>query len=173
MDIVENLDVWQAEFDRTWLAHFTATGECNFKIYPKPANTSAPAGKGVDLSKSRLIFITTAGGYLKDSQEPFDAADDLGDYTLRTFPMSTTFDRLAYSHDHYNHADVLEDAQVLLPMRHLEELAEEGVIGELVPTVISYMGYQPDAAKVVREMIPQIVDIALAEKAHAALLVPA
>jgi hypothetical protein len=173
MDIVENLDEWQAEFDSTWLAHFKETGETDWKIYPKPNNKTAPSGEGVDLSQSRLLFITTAGGYLKDSQEPFDAADDLGDYTLRRFPISTPFEELAYSHEHYDHADIEADPQVLLPLRHLEGLVADGTIGELVPNVVSYMGYQPQVRRIVEELIPSIVDIALAEKAHAALLVPA
>jgi D-proline reductase (dithiol) PrdB len=173
MEIVENLDAWQAEYERTWLAHYKETGEVNWKIYPKPTNTSAPSGKGIDLSQSRLILITTSGAYLKDSQEPYDSDDDLGDYSIRTFPMDTAFDALGYSHSHYDHTDVNKDPQVLLPLRHLEGFAAEGMIGELIPTVVSYMGYQPDAGRTVRELIPQVVDIALAEKAHAALLGPA
>ena len=173
MEIIENLEAWEAEYKSTWLAHYNETGETNWKIYPKPTNTSTPSGKGIDLSQSRLILITTSGGYLKDSQAPFDADDDLGDYSIRTFPMSTSFNVLGYSHSHYDHTDVNKDPQVLLPLRHLEEFAAEGMIGELVPTVVSYMGYQPDAARTVRETIPAIVDFALAEKAHAALLVPA
>ena len=173
MDIVENLDAWQAEFDSTWLAHFNETGETNWKIYPKPNNSSAPSGKGVDLSQSRLLFISTAGGYLKDGQEPFDDEDDLGDYSLRRFPISTPFEAIAFSHSHYNHADVEADPQVLLPLRHLEALVADGTIGELVPNVLSLMGYQPHVRRTVEELIPQVVDIALAEEAHAALLVPA
>jgi hypothetical protein len=61
----------------------------------------------------------------------------------------------------------------LLPLRHLEGLVADGTIGELVPNVVSYMGYQPQVRRIVEELIPSIVDIALAEKAHAALLVPA
>ena len=173
MDIVENLDAWQAEFDSTWLAHYNETGETDWKIYPKPNNKTAPSGKGVDLSQSRLLFISTAGAYLKDSQEPYDAEDDLGDYSLRRFPIWTPFEQIAFSHGHYNHADVEADPQVLLPLRHLEALVEDGTIGELVPNVVSIMGYQPHVRRTVEELIPQIVDIALAEKAHAALLVPA
>jgi hypothetical protein len=59
MEIVENLDAWQAEYERTWLAHYKETGEVNWKIYPKPTNTSAPSGKGIDLSQSRVFINTT------------------------------------------------------------------------------------------------------------------
>ena len=63
-----------------------------------------------------------------------------------------------------------EDAQVLVPLRHL---ATEGVIGEVAPQAVSFMGHQPDASRVVEELIPAIVLVAEVEQPHAALLVPA
>lgn len=173
MEIVENLDQWTQSFRAGWLAHYEQTGETDFKQYTRPRNRQAPAGPGVDLSQSRLLFITTAGAYLPASQQPFDAESKLGDYTLRAFPVTTPFSAIAYAHTHYDHAAVDADPQVLMPLRHLEEMVEEGKIGALAPTVVSFSGYQPDIARVVDEMIPPILDIARKEQAHAALLVPA
>ena len=52
-------------------------------------------------------------------------------------------------------------------------MVTEGAIGELAPSMVSFMGYQPDVSRVVDEMIPAILEVARAEGAQAALLVPA
>ena len=105
------------------------------------------AGPAIKLSESRLILISTAGGYLRGSQEPFDASNDLGDTSIRLFPSSTPLDALAYAHEHYDHDAADADPQVLLPLRHLDDL--------------------------VAESVPQVLEAALASGADAALLVPA
>lgn len=172
MEILENRDRWQDEYQRVWLAHYQATGETKWDIYNRPDHQETPAGPGIDLAQSRLMLISSAGGYLPASQQPFDAADDLGDYTIRTFSVLTDPTAIAFAHDHYDHTAVNADQQVLLPLAHLRNLVDEAVIGELAPSVVSFMGYQPDAARVVDETIPAILAVAKAEQIDAALLVP-
>lgn len=173
MQILENYDEWKAAFQAGWLAHLQKTGEIDWSLYNRPDNKTAPAGPGVDLAQSRLMLITTSGAYLPGQHPPFDATNPLGDYSIRLWPSPTPLEALAYSHDHYDQAAVKADPQVLLPLGHLEELVGEGVIGELAPSVISFMGYQPDVSRVVDEMIPEIVAAAQAEEVQAVLLVPA
>ena len=175
MEILENLEQWQTEYEQGWLAHYRQTGEMDFKnLYNRPKNKVAPSGPGVDLSKSRLAFISSAGGYLRESQPPFNThKPDLGDYSIRLFPTSTPLDALAFAHVAYDHTAVNEDPQVLVPLRHLEDMVSEGIIGELAPSVISFCGWQPDVARTINELIPAIVAAAKAEAAAAALLVPA
>ncbi len=173
MEIVENLSEWEATFRSNWLAHFNETGQTDWSQYNRPNNKTAPAGPGIDLSQSRLALISTAGAYLRHSQEPFDAPNLLGDYTIRLFPTASPFSDLAYAHDHYDHTAVNEDPQVLLPLRHLEDMVAEGAIGELAPSVTSFSGYEPDVKRVVDELIPAILEAARAEEIDAALLVPA
>jgi hypothetical protein len=103
----------------------------------------------------------------------FDAANPLGDYTIRRFPVTTPLESVAYAHTHYDHTAVKADPQVLIPLRHLADLVDEGVIGQLAPAVISFMGYQPDVTRTVHELIPAILAAVKAEAAQAALLVPA
>lgn len=138
----------------------------------RPKNSVAPAGRRVELSRSRLALISTAGGYLPATQAPFDAANPLGDYTIRRFPSAAPLSEIAYAHDHYDHTAVDADPQVLLPLGHLAELVAEGQIGALTPNVISFMGYQPDVGRVLDELIPAIRAAVQAEGADAALLVP-
>ncbi|MDH3675310.1 MAG: glycine/sarcosine/betaine reductase selenoprotein B family protein, partial [Anaerolineae bacterium] len=82
-------------------------------------------------------------------------------------------DRIAYAHDHFDHMAVDQDPQVLLPLRHLAEMVADGRLGDLAPSTISFMGYQPDVGRVVNEMIPAIIEVAQTEEVDAALLVPA
>ena len=175
MNILDDVQAWQAEYEQGWLKHYQETGEMDWKnLYKRPKNSAAPTGSGIDLSKSRLMLISSAGSYLKDSQEPFitDKAD-LGDFSIRTYPSSTPFDALEYAHQAYDQSDVRADAQVLLPLRHLEAMVEEGVIGELAPSVVSFNGWLPDVPRTIDELLPRIVEAAKAEQVDGALLVPA
>jgi hypothetical protein len=172
VEIFEDRVAWEAAFRAGWLAHYERSGEADFKQYIRPKNSAAPAGPGIELSRSSLMLISSAGRYLPASQEPFDAASPLGDYTIRRFPVNTPLRDIAYAHTHYDHAAVDADPQVLMPLGHLAELVAEGAIGALTPSLISFMGYQPDVGRVLDELIPAIVAAARAEGAQAALLVP-
>jgi Glycine/sarcosine/betaine reductase selenoprotein B (GRDB) len=125
------------------------------------------------LATSRIVLISSAGGYLAQEQAPFDAANPYGDYSIRTFSLYTAFDQIAYAHDHYDHTAVNADPQVLLPLRHLNDLEEENWLGDIAPQVISFMGYQPDVSRLLDETIPAIIAAAQATGARGALLVPA
>lgn len=174
MKILEDLEQWKAEYEQGWLAHYKETGEFNWKIYNRPKNSTAPSGPGIDLSKSRLMFISSAGGYLPRSQKPFNTNKaDLGDYSIRLIPTSTPLDKLAFAHGSYDHTAVEQDPQVLVPLRHLDNMVNEGLIGQLAPSFISFCGWLPDVERTINELIPAIVEAAKAAEAQAALLVPA
>ncbi|NJL96077.1 MAG: hypothetical protein HC915_21265 [Anaerolineae bacterium] len=166
MHIIEDRAAWEETYRTVWLDHFQKTGETDWKIYPRPTNHQPISGPAIDLSQSRLMLITSAGSYLKDQQDPFDAANPLGDYTLRLYPAQTDFAALAYAHEHYDHAAVNADPQVLVPLRHLEQLVQAGVIGKLAPMVVSFSGYLPDAARVEDELLPAILAQAQAQGAQ-------
>lgn len=171
-EILEQREAWQATFQQGWLAHFEQTGERDWQQYQWAKNSGAPAGPPIDLARSRLLLISSAGSYLRDQQQPFDAANPLGDYTIRTFPSATALSGLAYAHEQYDHTAVEADPQVLVPLRHLDDLVAEGRIGALTPSVVSFMGYQPDLSRLIDELIPAILTVAQNEQADAALLVP-
>ncbi len=173
MDIVENFEQWQADYFEEWLPHYEKTGELVWLNYPRAHNRSAPSGSGIDLAKSRLLLLSSAGGYLRDEQEPFDAANDLGDYSIRTFPVDTPFEKIGFAHDHYDHTAVTTDPQVLLPLKHLQDMAAEGKIGALAPFIISYSGYQPDISRILGQTIPAILQAAQDHQADGVLLIPA
>lgn len=172
MKIAEGLDNWTTDFQNRWLMEVNQHNRINWNVYSYIKNSNSPQSTGIDLSISKLIFISSAGGYLSSNDTPFDAGNWLGDYSIRTFPISTNFNNIRYSHDHYDTTAVKQDAQVLLPLNHLKSMVEENIIGEICDTVISFMGYQPDVNNVITKTIPAILDIVKKEKVDAALLVP-
>lgn len=173
MHIFENRAQWNAQYREQWLTHFERTGKIDWKLYPRVKNAPLARRPGIKLEKSRIVFITSSGAYLATSQTPFDAANQLGDYTVRNFPITSTAKDLEYAHDHFDHSAIKQDMQVLLPLNHLLQFETNGWIGEIAPEVISFMGYQPDVNRLVDEAIPRIVAAAMAQHAEAALLVPA
>ena len=99
------------------------------------------------LHRCSVALLTSAGIYLKDSQPPFDTEREQreptwGDPTYRVIPSTVRQEQVACSHLHINHADLLEDVDVVLPIRAFTALAEEGRIGSLAPEHYSFMGYQ-------------------------------
>lgn len=172
MAVLENKSEWREHFRENWLAQLEEHGVTNWEIYKHPRNERAPGVAGVELRKSRLLLITSAGAYLRDEQEPFDEPNLHGDYTLRTFSATTPFSALAYAHGHYDPTMIREDAQVGIPLDHLEGMVDAGQLGAIAPTVVSFMGYQPNSARVVEEFVPQVVSEAREAGADAALLAP-
>lgn len=172
VDMLEDRAAWEATYRNGWYDHYQRTGEIDWSLYNRPKNESTPAGAPVNLSQSRLMLVSTAGGYLPESQEPFDAAHDLGDYSIRVLPMDTPPTRIDYAHDHYDQTAVRQDSQVLLPLAHLQALVDEGRLGAITRSFVSFMGYQPDVSRVLDETFPDILAIAKQEQPDAILLVP-
>lgn len=170
-DIVEGLDAWQDAFEKGWLASYHQTGIINWDQYRPPVNRQPITGAGIDLAASRLMLIPSAGAYLPQEQQPFDAQDPIGDYSLRGIPSRVELKQLAYAHDHFDHTAVNSDPQVLLPLDHLRRFADEGAIGNLTD-IASFMGYLPNVSRVVKETFPAILQYAKNEQAQAALLIP-
>jgi hypothetical protein len=172
MEVIENPKEWMINFHNGFVRSYKETGKFDWKKYIRPKNTRAPHGPGIDLSNSRLMLISSAGGYLPPIQTPFEASNVFGDYSIRKIPSSTPLTEFAYAHEHYDHSYVDADAQVLLPLRHLEDFVEEGIIGELAPSMVSFMGYQPNVIRVIKELAQAILHVAQEEQIDAALLVP-
>ncbi len=67
------------------------TGKINWKSYSYIKNSSSPASSGIDPADSKLLFISSAGGYLPAIDKPFDACNILGDYSIRKIPIQADF----------------------------------------------------------------------------------
>jgi hypothetical protein len=99
------------------------------------------------LAESRIGLLTSAGIYMKRTQPSFDLEreqthPDWGDPSWRAIAASTQVADIGVAHLHINDEDLLADPEIALPMRLLEGLASEGVIGGTVDEHVSVMGYQ-------------------------------
>jgi D-proline reductase (dithiol) PrdB len=177
--VVENSDEWGERFEAGWLAYVKENvvgvpdASPDWDLYKGARNRQWVSGKGIDVSKSRVLLVSSAGGSLVSANAPFDAENPISDPTIRVFPSSTPLDEVRFDATHYDHAGINVDPQVQLPLRHMEDLAADGTIGELTDNVVNFSGYQPDIRIVANEVAPRILDAAREEKADAALLVPA
>ena len=61
---------------------------------------------------------------------------------MATDPRDTQQGELAMAHLHVNTTDFLDDHEVAMPLRALDELVADGVVGASAPEHISVMGYQ-------------------------------
>lgn len=105
----------------------------------------APLRKPVE--RCTIALLTSAGIYIKGEQEPFDTERERrepswGDPTYRVIPSGVAQEQVGCSHLHINDADILEDVNVVLPIRAFQSLVQEGAIGGLADEHYSFMGYQ-------------------------------
>ena len=105
----------------------------------------APLTKPVE--RCTIALMTSAGVFLKDSQQGFDEEREWreptwGDPTYRVIPRDVRQEQVGCSHLHINRTDLLEDLDVVLPFRAFGTLESEGRIGRLADEAYSFMGYQ-------------------------------
>jgi glycine/betaine/sarcosine/D-proline reductase family selenoprotein B len=173
MAVVDDREGWRAAFEAGWLKTYTETGELDWANYNLPRNTTSVEGPAIDLKAAKLAVISTGGFYIEGEQEPFDEPDLHGRYDIRLLPIDARTEDFSISHTHYDHTAANEDRQVLLPIGHLKAMVEAGEIGELAPSIVSFMGYQPDVTRVEDETIPAVLSAVQSMGADAAILIPA
>jgi D-proline reductase (dithiol) PrdB len=99
------------------------------------------------LADATVALLSSAGLYVEGDQEPFDldrerAEPAWGDPSWRAIPRDTPQGGLGMAHLHVNPTDTLADHDVSLPLRTLDRLVADGVVGASAPTHHSVMGYQ-------------------------------
>jgi D-proline reductase (dithiol) PrdB len=99
------------------------------------------------LEQCRFGLVTSGGLYDARREPPFDQERERknpawGDPSFRTLAADMDLRDVRVSHLHINHADVLADPNILLPIQRFRELAAEGRIGGVASHAYSFMGYQ-------------------------------
>lgn len=173
LEILENPMAWVQDFQNGWLNHLENTGLYDWGKYTPPRNAHSPSGDKIKLSDSRIMLISSAGVYLKDTQKGFNIDHPTGDYTIREIPINSPFENLIFSHKFVDLQYLEADPQVIFPQSHLIDLANEGLLGEIAPVSISFNGFQPDLIRVVKELIPTILKIAEKYKINGVIIIPA
>ncbi len=103
-----------------------------------------------------VVALCTAGGVHLKSQPPFVLS---GDHTFREIPATTPSSELMVSHGGFDNSDVNRDINAMFPLDRLRELAAEGFIGRIAPTLIGFMGGGGDVDRFRTEAGPAIARI--------------
>ena len=128
------------------------------------------------LGECTVALISTAG-VARNDDHPFDQERERrdpwwGDPSFRRIPLGTTENDIRVYHLHIDPKFGEEDLDVLLPMRRLSELAQEGVVGRPAPTHYSFMGYILDTTELEQKTAPAIAAAMHEEHVDAVVLVP-
>jgi D-proline reductase (dithiol) PrdB len=169
LEIIEDLEDWGRRFG-AWRPR---AGNDDLSDYPYVKNRRAPFTPARRaLPMMNLALISSAGAYI-DGTTPFDTTSSAGDVSFREIPLEVEANDLIFAARGYDPAAVLEDPNSQLPVPRLQEFEENGIIGQLNPVFWSFCGFIPDAAKIVNELVPKLVERVLRYEVQAALLVPA
>ena len=91
------------------------------------------------LHESRVAIVTTAGLRVESN-----ADWNAGDQGFTEIPTDADGLTLAHYSPNFDRVGWVLDKNVVFPIDRLYELAEEGIIGSVADTHISFMGAQPD-----------------------------
>ncbi len=128
------------------------------------------------LDENRVALVSSAGLACQDDT-PFDQEGERqnpwwGDPTFRVIPRESTVDEVRVYHLHIDPRPAAEDLDSLMPLRRLDELVEEGVVGSSAPRHYSVMGYILQPERLVEETAPAIAEALASDEVDLALLVP-
>ena len=170
MDIIEDIDGWRRRFDG-WKQSSEAarTGDVGAD-YPFVRNRRAPfipARRALPMLN--LALISSAGAYIDGTP----AFGDESDSSFREIPIEVGGEDLRYVARGYDPAAVQQDMNAEVPVERLLEFENNGIIGQLNPVFWSFCGFIPDAARVVDDLVPKLLERINRYEVQAALLVPA
>ena len=170
MEIIEQLDRWQKQYG-AWRSK--TSGSEDISDYPFVENARSPFTPARrSLPMMNLALISSAGGYL-DGTDPFDTGAADGDFNFRELPTEIDLGDLRFSARGYDSTFVQQDPNVQVPLARLFEFESNHIIGQLNQVFWSFCGFIPDAARLAREALPQLVQRLTRYEVQAALLIPA
>jgi D-proline reductase (dithiol) PrdB len=172
VEIIEQIDEWRKRFADWKQSNTHGVPDDVGESYPLVQNRHAPflpARRALPMLN--LALISSAGAYL-DGSEPFTVAAD-GDLTCREIPTEIDAEDLQFIARGYDPTAVRQDLNAQVPLARLFEFQQNGIIGQLNPVFWSFQGFIPNAARLVDEMLPQLVQRLARYEVQAALLIPA
>lgn len=128
------------------------------------------------LRECTVALLSTAG-IARNDDRPFDQEGERrdpwwGDPSFRRIPFGTTEKDIRIYHLHIDPKFGEADLDVVLPMRRLAELVDEGVVGRPARMHYSTMGYILDPTELVETTAPAIAAGLSDEGVDAVMLVP-
>jgi D-proline reductase (dithiol) PrdB len=126
------------------------------------------------LVRSRVGLVVTACMTLP-GQPPFEAEQPDNDPSVRLVPSGADPSTLVntFAGQAFDHAGLAADANLLVPMDRLHELAVAGAIGKVSPRVVSLCGHLPKPRRLIAETAPWIAQLFVEDGADVVVLVPA
>lgn len=126
------------------------------------------------LNRSRVGLVVMACMTLPD-QPPFEAEQPDNDASLRVIPADTDPCSLVntFPGQAFDHAGLSLDANILIPLDRLHDMARDGEIGGVTPRVASICGHLPKPKRLIEETAPEIALMFAEDLADVVLLVPA
>lgn len=174
MEIIEDINDWRERYVASQQnSSATDGGDDVSSSYPFVKNMRAPfAPARRALPMLNLALISSAGAYIEGTA-PFDTSAPDGDLSFREIPSQIEAEDLRFAARGYDRSAVDSDSNSLLPIQRLFEFESNGIIGQLNPVFWSCCGFIPNAARLVEETIPRLVERVKRYEAQAALLIPA
>ncbi|HET7244998.1 MAG TPA: glycine/sarcosine/betaine reductase selenoprotein B family protein [Streptosporangiaceae bacterium] len=128
------------------------------------------------LSACRVALVSSAG-IARHDQAPFNQELERrdpwwSDQSWRPIPLGTTGDDVGIYHLHIDPRFGQQDLDCVLPLRRLQELTADGIVGEAAATHYSFMGYVLQPRQLLASTAPAIAAQMAAEAVDVALLVP-
>lgn len=169
VEIIEDIDGWRRRYEG-WKP---GAGDDLGNDYPFVRNRRAPFKPARRaLPMLNLALISSAGAYI-DGTPAFDTSSTSGDVSFREIPIEVEEPDLRFAARGYDPSAVQQDMNSEVPVERLLEFEQNGIIGQLNPVFWSFCGYIPDAARIVDELVPKLVERVRRYEVQAALLVPA
>lgn len=143
----------------------------NFRI-PDNRGKPVPFSPPVKSPDEARIALISSGGFHLLTDPPFDTEDPMGDPAFREIPRGTGFDEMGIAHTHYDHRYIEADINCAFPLPNLEKLEDQGMIGEVAPRHLSFMGYCLRTRALAEETAPEAAELLLSDGVDMAILAP-
>ena len=170
MEIIEDIDGWRRRFADWKQGQGASRPDDVGEDYPFVRNRRAPFTPARRaLPMLNLALISSAGAYIDGTS----AFVDESDVAFKEIPIDVEGEDLRYTGRGYDPTAVQQDMNSEIPVERLLEFQNNGIIGQLNPVFWSFSGFIPDAARIVDEMVPSLLERINRYEVQAALLVPA
>jgi D-proline reductase (dithiol) PrdB len=132
-----------------------------------------PARLRRPLTDARVALVTSAG-LVMPGDIPFDLNVKGGDWSSRTLRGNADVRTLGMHHrsDAFDPGPLENDRNVAFPLDRLHELASAGIIGEVAPRHLSFMGSITAPRRLIIDTAPAAAAQLVADGVDIALLVP-
>lgn len=119
----------------------------------KPPHIAKPFDK--PLSELRVGIAASTGVHLR-TDEPFVLT---GDSSYRIVPGDVSYEDITITHVRYPNQAAHRDLDCVFPLQTLRNMEDKGIIGEVSPVHISWMGHVPRVDVLIEVSAKEIAEI--------------